>query len=55
MDQPALERVHDAEVDEFKDLAEEFGGAFAAEGATVDHWGKLNTILARAREIAMRR
>jgi hypothetical protein len=36
-------------------LAEEFSGAFAPEGATVENWGKLNTILAKAQEIAMQR
>ena len=46
--------VYDAAVDEFKDLAEEFSGAFAAEGATVENWGKLDTILARARKLARR-
>jgi hypothetical protein len=44
--------AYDAEVDEYKEFLEEFVKAFTPEGTAVEYWGKLDTILAKARRVA---
>ena len=44
--------AYDAEVEESKECLEEFAKAFTPEGTAVENWGKLDTIVAKARRVA---
>ena len=42
----------DAEVDASREVVKEFSKAFNPDGAGAENWGKLDTLLAKARQIA---
>jgi hypothetical protein len=52
MSQEPEAATYDAEVDESKEFVEELSKAFSPDGTSGEPWGKLDTILAKARAVA---